>query len=441
MNLKLLIPILALLAFLGALLYSTNKLIPIYASTSGPFNPGWNGTSLFYSLLERKGYEVTSLEYFSDLEKMNDKVLLISVGPDSGYTEIEVEEIARRLSMGDLSLLVADEGGAGSILNRLVGVKVGKGLIVDLIKNPERPEYPIVTCEIGDEKYAVILNYASWIETYSRGHGNFTLLRPTCRGSLLSWGDSSGDLVRNPDEWASSGAVVALLGELESGSRIAVLMDSSVFINGMLNLADNLNFSLSLVNWLSDGERPLVAFDNSHYNMSCIPLPGMGNIMLLVLTNAQSISSGLAEKIASTPLYLQLLPLLVTALILGYTLTTWYGTKGSGSDTPPPTAWRVKSAPLEVDYIRSFNILCKAVSDVMERRYNCSLDELISDPNLLGRIESATDSSKKRFLKAMDELRSMDHLRWRWRLSAFLWRKKVRRLIEEVDAFMREIGE
>ena len=236
--------LIAILAVLAAIYYSPPT------DDFDPGNPFWNGLS--------QASEKLSLVEVSDLrliqyESPANSALLI-VGPSKPFTPEEVESIREFLRQGGL-LIIADEfGSANELLETLgVGVRLNGSVVFDPLFKERSGRLPRVfdlapeLVENGTE--SLVLNYATVVE----GTG----FRPLARSSSFSFLDLDVDGEWDAGEPRGPFVVAAELTYL--GGKIVVISDSSILINSMLRLGDNLEFTRAIL-----GERtPLL--DASHW--------------------------------------------------------------------------------------------------------------------------------------------------------------------------------
>lgn len=82
-----------------------------YPTGSSPINPGQFGTSIFVEMLKGYGLRVSYVSNWSYVRfpRLKEKVCLLMISPEYGYTQSEVENIAKVLKSSGGVLVVADE--------------------------------------------------------------------------------------------------------------------------------------------------------------------------------------------------------------------------------------------------------------------------------------------------------------------------------------------
>ncbi|WP_049987332.1 DUF4350 domain-containing protein [Halobellus rufus] len=231
----------------------------VTASTStaafSVFNPSWDGASGVQTAAEEEGIETQvaqSTAVYDEVEP-NETVAVV-IGPQERYTPAELASIRAFVDQGG-TLIVADDFGDGNQL--LSGVGVEARLDGRLLRDPRNYEgttaMPIATVVTNDSAVSVA-------ESVQLNHGT-VVEEPTgtvlARSSEFSYLDSDRDGEIDETESIES-YPVAVREEFGTGAVITV-SDGSLFINAMLERADNDAFTRGLLT-----ESSLVVLDTTH---------------------------------------------------------------------------------------------------------------------------------------------------------------------------------
>ncbi len=191
------------------------------------YNGGWNGTSAFFSDLDRhRTIEITNPDQL--LTYKNDTVLLI-IAPDQLPTGPEIDAYKSFVERGNTLVLADDFGTGTAILGKLDSrIAILPGNLSSLDREYADP-YSIVVYRSRDDPLvrdtrSIVMNRAA---SLSGGE-------PLMKTSVLSWIDSNGDGRINSREVLGSFPVLAY--ETRGKGRIVVLSDPSIFINAMQGL-------------------------------------------------------------------------------------------------------------------------------------------------------------------------------------------------------------
>ena len=191
------------------------------------YNPGWNGTSTFFGLVE--AHHGVELHSAVQLEGREGSMLLI-IAPRGDLTPDERTLYRQFLSEGNTLFLADDRGGANGILSAL-----GSSLRVfpENVSSAER-EYndpsSVNAFPAGEDPLVkgipvVCLNRPATVQGGS----------PMLETSILTWVDRNGNGRLDGGEALSRSTMMA--SENLGNGTIYVLADPSIFINGMLDPA------------------------------------------------------------------------------------------------------------------------------------------------------------------------------------------------------------
>mgnify|MGYP006282414675 CR=1 FL=1 len=254
-------------ALLWALVGVLIAVLLVSASTSAAafsvFNPSWDGSSGVQSTATESGIETRvalSTEAYTDVSPTETTALII--GPDETYTASELTKIRQFIAAGG-TLVVADDFGSGNQI--LTGIGVETRLNGHLLRDPQNngPTTAMPTATIVSNASdftsaeTVMLNYATVVTAE-----NATIL---ARSSEFSYLDRNNNNEIDDNESIQSYPVVAQ-EEIGNGTVI-IVSDGSLFINAMLERAENQAFTTDLV-----GDTELILLDGTHTTASDPPL-------------------------------------------------------------------------------------------------------------------------------------------------------------------------
>ena len=188
------------------------------------YNTGWNGTSVFFSSLDR--HRVTFVFAPADLAPYRNNTLLLIIAPERLPTVQETAAYRSFLERGNI-LLLADDFGTGNAILRGIGSRIiilpGNLSSIDRAYNDPYAvvAYPVADVSPVRSLSAVLLNRPAPLEGGD----------PILTSSIMSWIDTNGNKRIGPDEMMGRFAVMA--HEKAGGGEIIVLSDPSIFINSM----------------------------------------------------------------------------------------------------------------------------------------------------------------------------------------------------------------
>jgi hypothetical protein len=230
----------------GLVLLAAALVLTVHVSSNSlefsRYNPGWNGTSVFFSGLDR--HHVTMVNAPGELSSYKGNALLLIIAPSRKPTAAELAAYRAFLDRGN-TLFLADDFGSGNEILRGLG-----GRIVILEGNLSS-----IDREYSDSRSIVV--YRTTNESFVKDSASLVLNRPAALeggdplllSSIMSWIDVNGDQRLNGDEIVGQFPVMS---EEEIGKgQLVVFSDPSIFINSMQESdqpGDNLRFIQDLVN-------------------------------------------------------------------------------------------------------------------------------------------------------------------------------------------------
>lgn len=260
------------IAIAGVITLITLLIIGIHLSTGNEefsrYNPGWNGTSGFFSLLEP--HHSMDILRLSDLDGRGNATLLI-IAPSAPYPVLDLGGIRKFVESGN-TLFIADESGVSNSILQGIGssITIQPGVLGSIDRAYNDP-YVIVT--IPDSDHPLVRNLTSLV----LNHGSaLTGGQPLIQSGMMSWIDSNKDRRVSEDE--SFGRRVVMARESIGAGEVIVLSDSGIFINSMLDIGDlwgNREFISRLVSY-----RPTLCVDQM-ISMTMVPA-GPGSLVYLL---------------------------------------------------------------------------------------------------------------------------------------------------------------
>ena len=186
-------------------------------------NAGWNGTSAFFSHLDR--YSTEMIADISLLAGRENTTLLI-IAPSGSYDSAEVRIIREYLQAGN-TLILADESGTGEELLKGLESRITIGshplASIDRAFNDSLiiVASPVAMHPLTMQVQSLVLDKATFL----------TGGEPLIQSGVMSWIDQNGDSRISSDE--SFGRQSVLSREQFGEGEIIVLSDASIFINAM----------------------------------------------------------------------------------------------------------------------------------------------------------------------------------------------------------------
>ncbi|ADT85088.1 DUF4350 domain-containing protein [Thermococcus barophilus] len=219
--------------------------IPIFTSSTdfSIFNTKWNGASSFGKVLYDNSKIIPIISPFNSIELGKKRGTLLILGPDMGYSTLEIDEIKKFLENGGTLVLIDDFGTGNQILKGLnLTARFSKVSFIDVFysKNYNFPELVrILDPELGAGVDKLVLNVPSVI---LNAEGEIY----TSKVALLG---------NNQREYP-------IMSELKYGKgKIVLFSDPSVFINDMFR--ENEKFIRNFAEYISSD---VVYIDEAHHS-------------------------------------------------------------------------------------------------------------------------------------------------------------------------------
>ena len=235
------------------------------------YNADWNGTSAFFSGLDR--HQTVMVTDPAQLSAYRDNALLLVIAPSRPPTEPEIAAYRAFLDRGNTLFLADDFGSGNSILRGLKSrISILEGNLSSIDQEYADP-YSVVVYRrtgagIAGNSAKLVLNRPAALEG-----GN-----PLFTSSIFSWIDKNGDKRINTGEVLGQFPVMA--EETVGSGRLVVFSDPSIFINSMLRYdqpGDNVQF----IQDLTHGNTTLLI---DQMNSRTRDAEGLGEILHVITT-------------------------------------------------------------------------------------------------------------------------------------------------------------
>lgn len=207
-----------LIALIGAVLLSLPAGVPTIKSYSeySSFNTDWNGCSKFTKQIYDSKIDITPIYSPYDDYNFDKNGVLFIIGPEIGFSDIEIEKIENFLENGNTLVIADDFGTSNQILEKLnISNKFTKNKINDIfyISNENLIEYQIPESHGGG---VLVTN----IPTYTSKTGFIT--------------------TSNFSKSSSKTGSLTLISEMNYGNgKIILIADPDVFTNGLYEYNQN----------------------------------------------------------------------------------------------------------------------------------------------------------------------------------------------------------
>ncbi len=267
------------------------------------YSDGYNGCSQLRNTLQGTGgFEVHPLiSSLSVVNGINRNSVLCVLGPTLDFSIIEASALIDFFVSGSC-LIIADDFGSGNrILDNLAllippqyfpsepfgftlrsAVRFEQRLLLDAGSNDDgKPLLPAITSfndggAIFQTTQRVVMNYATGIQGIG---GNFTVIATS---SPNSWVTSDWNNPAYDPERGDTAGPFTLIGVLSVANGLIVLVsDPSIFINDMIDRADNRSFALELFTYLAEQTNTnTIIIDHNHLSWSPLsPVLYVGLVM------------------------------------------------------------------------------------------------------------------------------------------------------------------
>jgi len=200
-----------------------------------PDNPLWNGMSVIASRLNASTIPLIGVK---SILPRSSAVLVI--GPDRDFTPEEIEAVLSYLSNGGILVVADDFGTGGELLKGIgVGVRFNGSLLADPLFKYRAQYLPRIEAEVRGMRYSIYFNYGTVLDIEEGGG--------TCIAYSSPFSYLDINLNGKRDEGEPYGPFCTAY-MVRFGSGVAyIVSDSSIFINSMVGVGDNLGFIAAIV--------------------------------------------------------------------------------------------------------------------------------------------------------------------------------------------------
>jgi hypothetical protein len=259
----------------GFVLFAALMLLVVHLSSNNQefsrYNTGWNGTSQFFSGLDR--HRVVMVSEPARLAQERSGATLLIIAPRRNPSPGELEAYRSFLDQGNTIILADDFGTGNRILSGLTSrISISPGPVASLDREYADP-YSVVAYRSANESPVEDTSTLLLNEPASLDGGT-----PLLRTSTFSWIDENRDRHISNDEMLGIYTVMAT--EKNGQGTLIVISDPSIFINAMADAGgsgDNRGFITHLAAW---GTPVLVDQMNSRTRDAA----GLGEILHILKT-------------------------------------------------------------------------------------------------------------------------------------------------------------
>ena len=188
------------------------------------YNTGWNGTSSFFSDLDR--HTVSEISGPSQLSSYRGNTTLLIIAPERSPTQAEISAYRTFISEGNTLVLIDDFGTGNEILAGIGSrIRILPGNLSSADREFSDP-YSVVVYAVSNATFldpgdSMVLDRAAALDGGT----------PLMMTSVLSWIDLNGDKRITSNEPLGNFAV--MVQEAAGNGNIIVLSDPSIFTNSM----------------------------------------------------------------------------------------------------------------------------------------------------------------------------------------------------------------
>lgn len=238
----------AFLVFAGIFLLIVPLAVPMIKTSAdfSMFNTNWNGCSEFAKVLFDRGKLVPVLYPYNSID-FKEKGAVIIVGPDVGFSSLEIEEVRSFLEKGG-TLFIADDFGLANSLLEGLGVKG---------KFSDKPLGDIFYCKKADFPAVARIEDPQ----LSYGVEKLVLNIPSVITELEGEEEVFSSKVSVVGEGKNRRSYPILAETRYGAGRVILLSDPDILINDMAT--ENRKFIDNLVGYLSSD---LFYFDDAHHS-------------------------------------------------------------------------------------------------------------------------------------------------------------------------------
>jgi len=310
------------------------------------YNTDWNGCSKFKELVENEGFKVKTLvSSLGMINRVEQPAVLLIIGPSKYYSPSDIIPSLLLFLQSGGGLLIADDFGSGSMILQLLfnfQIRFSDNILMDAGSYEKNPVLPVITNfmphPITSGVQSLLLNYASAI--VGPNDTSNILLPPIAMTTRISWLDADHDYEYDANETVGPFTVATAI-ETQNNSRIVIVSDASIFINDMIERADNARFALNIVNWLSGfNKSATIVFDESRLDW------GLSSSIVYFSTII-----GYVAWLSAIPYVSLILPFFIV-----FTVKKWIPVVREGKKFKPLKIYRKRGKTVFLEKIKAYKI-------------------------------------------------------------------------------------
>jgi len=194
-------------------------------------NPFWNGMSFFNEYFRAKAISI------HDIQVLHGRSVVFIIGPSREFTRGEADILASYVRGGG-TLVIADDFGPSNHLLEYMGLKVriNGSLLADPLFKYRSMYFPQI---VVNTKNNTLIYY---------DYGSFLIVQGgICIGYSSSFSYIDVNMNGLKDQNEPYGPFCTIYMERQGNGVVYVISDSSIFINSMINVGDNLDFIKDVV--------------------------------------------------------------------------------------------------------------------------------------------------------------------------------------------------
>ncbi len=259
----------------GAILVAAVFILLLHLSANNMefsrYNTGWNGTSSFFSDLDR--HRTTEITDPKNLAKHPPNSTLLIIAPQHHPTAKELAAYTAFLKEGNTIFLADDFGTGKEILTGIDSrITILPGNLSSLDRRYSDP-YSVVVYRTAEKSQFILPENIALNRPAALDGG-----KPLMLTEVLSWIDINGDHRLNAAE--DMGTFPAMAIDTRESGQIIVLSDPSIFINSMYLQEDNGNNRILIRNIVTRDNPVLI----DQMNSRTAETSGLGEILHVIRT-------------------------------------------------------------------------------------------------------------------------------------------------------------
>ncbi len=239
-----------------------------------PLTAGSFSCSEFFNALQNRYTVKTLVTSFTTINTSAPGSVLVSVGPTETFFDDEKSALVDFVAGGGTFILIADNDSAERDLSyfSLTGISkltISSYPLRDYLLYEKRPDFALLDIvspsAIFENVSSILTNYPAAL-VYSEN--NLSTSGNNRVAGDLAWTSAGGVLDLNKDgdrgQDEPTGFFSVIASYTKGKGKVVVITDPGIFVNDMIDRANNRQFAISLFDWATDkGSKPVV-FDVSH---------------------------------------------------------------------------------------------------------------------------------------------------------------------------------